>query len=107
MKRPAIGPKGRGLGRACAVAYSLFVALPAARRPNAAERRGREAAMKGATQRAPDYARDVAPLFRKYCLGCHNAQEAQGGLVLESHTQVLHGGEHGAIVVAGNAERAG
>lgn len=54
---------------------------------------------------APEYAVDVAPLFRKYCLGCHNAQEAQGGLVLESHTQAMHGGEHGAIVIAGNAER--
>jgi WD40 repeat protein len=54
---------------------------------------------------APDYARDVAPLFRKYCLGCHNAQEAQGGLVLESHLQALHGGEHGAIVVAGNPDK--
>jgi WD40 repeat protein len=53
--------------------------------------------------RAPDYARDVAPIFRKYCLGCHNAQEAQGGLVLESHAQVLHGGEHGVILVAGKA----
>ena len=53
----------------------------------------------------PDYAREIAPLFRKYCLGCHNAQEAQGGLVLESHAQALHGGEHGAIVVAGNAAK--
>ncbi len=51
----------------------------------------------------PDYARDVAPIFRKFCLGCHNAREAQGGLVLESHAQVLHGGEHGAILVAGKA----
>ncbi|HXY33021.1 MAG TPA: c-type cytochrome domain-containing protein [Planctomycetaceae bacterium] len=55
--------------------------------------------------KAPDYARDVAPIFRKYCLGCHNAQEAQGGLVLESHAQVLRGGEHGAILVAGKAEQ--
>jgi WD40 repeat protein len=53
----------------------------------------------------PDFARDVAPLFRKYCLACHNSQEAQGGLVLESHAQALHGGEHGAIVVAGNCEK--
>jgi hypothetical protein len=53
----------------------------------------------------PDYTQDVAPLFRKYCLGCHNTQEAQGGLVLESHAQTLHGGEHGAVVVAGNAEK--
>ena len=53
----------------------------------------------------PDYARDVAPIFRKYCLGCHNSQEAQGGLVLESHAQILHGGEHGAILVAGRVEQ--
>ena len=53
----------------------------------------------------PDYARDVAPIFRKYCLGCHNSQEAQGGLVLESHAQILHGGEHGAILVAGRAQQ--
>src|SRR5580704_4818742 len=55
--------------------------------------------------RTPDYARDVAPIFRKYCLGCHNSQEAQGGLVLESHAQILHGGEHGAILAAGKAEQ--
>ncbi len=54
---------------------------------------------------APDFARDVAPIFRKYCLGCHNAQEAQGGLVLESHALVLHGGEHGAILVAGKIDQ--
>jgi WD40 repeat protein len=54
---------------------------------------------------APEYARDVAPLFRKYCLACHNSQEAQGGLVLESYPQALHGGEHGAIFVAGSVEK--
>jgi WD40 repeat protein len=55
--------------------------------------------------RVPDYAGDVAPIFRKYCLGCHNSQEAQGGLVLENHAQVLKGGEHGAILVAGKADQ--
>jgi hypothetical protein len=55
--------------------------------------------------RTPDYARDVAPIFRKYCLGCHNSQEAQGGLVLESHAQLLHGGQHGTILVAGQADQ--
>ena len=54
---------------------------------------------------APDYARDVTPIFRKYCLGCHNAQEAQGGLVLETHAQLLRGGEHGAVLVPGQLEQ--
>lgn len=79
----------------CGLVYGLWVACAAAG--------GQRAVAAKAT--APDYGRDVAPVFRKYCLGCHNSQEAQGGLVLESHSQALHGGEHGSIVVAGNPEK--
>jgi Protein of unknown function (DUF1592)/Protein of unknown function (DUF1588)/Protein of unknown function (DUF1587)/Protein of unknown function (DUF1585)/Protein of unknown function (DUF1595)/Cytochrome C oxidase, cbb3-type, subunit III len=32
---------------------------------------------------APIYAKDVAPLFEKYCLNCHDAAGAEGGVVLE------------------------
>jgi WD40 repeat protein len=107
MKRTAVGHTTAGVSTlACAVAYCLLVATAAiaAERPTSGV--AAKPAMKGASAAsAPDYARDVAPLFRKYCLGCHNAQEAQGGLVLESYNQTLHGGEHGASVLAGNAEK--
>lgn len=53
---------------------------------------------------AAEYAAHVAPIFRKYCLGCHNGQEAQGGLVLETYAQAMRGGEHGKAIVIGNAE---
>ena len=33
---------------------------------------------------APIYAKDVAPLFEKYCLNCHDAAGAEGGVVLEN-----------------------
>ena len=105
MKRTAVRHRNPWfLAVACAVGSSVLIASAA----SAGERVGGETAkseIKKVAASAPDYARDVAPLFRKYCLGCHNAQEAQGGLVLETYTQSLHGGEHGAIVLAGNAEK--
>ena len=32
----------------------------------------------------PDFNLQVAPIFKKYCNGCHNADEKEGGLILES-----------------------
>ena len=37
-----------------------------------------------ARARAAPEAKDVAPLFEKYCLNCHDAADAQGGVVLEN-----------------------
>ncbi len=39
----------------------------------------------GDASAAPDFNRDVAPLFKKYCLGCHNATDAEDELVLETY----------------------
>lgn len=52
---------------------------------------------------APDFNADVLPIFRKYCNGCHNARDAEGGLVLEDFARTLKGGETGAAIVAGKA----
>ncbi len=32
-----------------------------------------------------DYQRDVFPILESYCLGCHTSDEAEGGMVMESH----------------------
>ena len=53
---------------------------------------------------APDYATRVAPLFTKYCAGCHNAKEHEGKLSLESFADLQKGGEHGAAVLPGQAD---
>ncbi len=53
----------------------------------------------------PDFNADVLPVFRKYCLGCHNAKEAEGGLILEDHARTMKGGEGGAVLTAGNSEQ--
>ena len=52
---------------------------------------------------APDFNSQVLPVFRRYCNGCHNTKEAEGGLVLEDFARAMKGGENGAVFVAGNS----
>ncbi len=52
---------------------------------------------------APDYTKDVAPILTKYCAGCHNADDAEGKLSVESYADLKKGGEHGAAIVPGQA----
>lgn len=49
---------------------------------------------------APDFNGQVLPVLRKYCNGCHNTKEADGGLVLEDYARAMKGGENGAVIVA-------
>lgn len=55
-------------------------------------------------EEAPDFGRDVMPLLRKYCNGCHNAMEAESELILEDFAGVLKGGTNGASLVPGKAD---
>ena len=48
----------------------------------------------------PDYNRDVVPILRTYCVGCHNADEKEGELNLATFSELMKGGEEGAVVVA-------
>lgn len=51
-----------------------------------------------------DFAQDVAPILAKNCVACHNKQDAEGGLNLESHEALMHGGESGLAVVANDLD---
>ncbi|MDB5344963.1 MAG: translocation protein TolB [Schlesneria sp.] len=53
----------------------------------------------------PDFNTHVLPIFRKYCNGCHNATEIEGGLVLENFSHTMKGGETGPAVVAGDSDK--
>ena len=53
----------------------------------------------------PDYNAQIAPIFKQYCLGCHNAKDAEGKLVLESYETLLKGGEGGAVLLPGKGEQ--
>ncbi|MBX7167110.1 MAG: pre-peptidase C-terminal domain-containing protein [Pirellulales bacterium] len=54
-----------------------------------------------AEARAPEYAEAVAPLLRKYCVGCHGGDEPESALSLESYAALIKGGKRGAAVIAG------
>jgi WD40 repeat protein len=53
---------------------------------------------------SPDFNTQVVPIFKKYCNGCHNADEKEGGLVLESFDATLKGGKRGAVIVPGKSD---
>jgi hypothetical protein len=45
----------------------------------------------------------IAPVLKKRCIECHNAQKSRGGLDLSSREAVLRGGDQGPAVIAGRA----
>jgi hypothetical protein len=50
------------------------------------------------------FAKDIKPIFKKHCVGCHNADRPRGGLDLSTLAAVLEGGTSGKAVVAGKPE---
>jgi hypothetical protein len=49
------------------------------------------------------FERDLQPVFRKHCYGCHAATVKMGSLDVETHDGLMRGGNAGTIVVAGKA----
>jgi WD40 repeat protein len=58
----------------------------------------------GAGQGPVSYSRDIVPVLRRQCVGCHQPQSAQAGLLLTSHAAFLKGGNKGPGFVAGKPE---
>jgi hypothetical protein len=52
---------------------------------------------------APDYSRHIEPIFKKYCTGCHNADDLEGGLNLESYELLRKGSEKGPVIAPGKS----
>src|SRR5688572_27984412 len=57
-----------------------------------------------AAEPAPDFENSIAPLIVRRCLGCYNASEAKGSLVLTTREGLLKGGESGAVVTPGKID---
>lgn len=51
---------------------------------------------------------DVQPIFKLYCVSCHNAPDGEGfkasGLDLSTYAGVMKGTKYGPMIVPGNAE---
>ena len=67
----------------CAIVAAIAAPLPAADQP------------------VPDYAKQIAPIFQKHCNGCHNADDHEGKLSLESFADLQKGGKRGPAVQPG------
>src|SRR5437868_1638248 len=47
----------------------------------------------------------IAPIFERGCLSCHNASDRKGSLSLESAEGLRRGGESGAVVEPGKPDK--
>ena len=53
-----------------------------------------------------DYRKDIAPILRDYCAGCHNDDDYEGALTIETFQSLMEGGEteDKTIIVPGKPE---
>ncbi|MFP6872743.1 MAG: c-type cytochrome domain-containing protein [Verrucomicrobiales bacterium] len=50
------------------------------------------------------YAKEIAPVFKKSCVACHNASKAKVKLNLENVSSMLKGSSEGKVIVPGKAD---
>ncbi|MFO0822752.1 MAG: DUF1553 domain-containing protein [Gemmataceae bacterium] len=50
---------------------------------------------------APDFARDVKPIFATHCVKCHGPDKQRGGLRLDRKADALKGSDSGVVIVPG------
>lgn len=54
---------------------------------------------------APDFKKDVLPIFEEKCLRCHGAKRRGGKLDMRTLEAMLEGGDTGAAIKPGNAKK--
>jgi hypothetical protein len=52
----------------------------------------------------PVFSRDIAPILRSHCAGCHNDTDLEGDFSLETYALLRKGGEKGDLVAPGKPE---
>lgn len=53
---------------------------------------------------AVSYEKQIVPVWDRYCLDCHGADDADGGLAMDSFAGLMKGGDEGLAIVAGKAD---
>ena len=69
----------------------------------AAQRAGAQS--NGGRTPAVTFARDIQPILEKNCAACHSGDLKLAELDLSNREAAMRGGEHGAVIVAGNSEK--
>lgn len=52
-----------------------------------------------------DFAHEVVPILRKHCAECHAGDKKKGGLSMNTRASLLEGGENGAVLTPGQAQK--
>ena len=55
------------------------------------------------TPRLVDFTKDILPILRKHCIGCHGAEKQKSSLRLDVKELALQGGEMGKDILPGNS----
>ena len=55
-------------------------------------------------QVVPSFNGEVLPILRTYCVACHNPEDREGGLDLETFAGLSSGGKGGSVVTGGHAK---
>ena len=58
-------------------------------------------------QTSPNFTDHVLPIFREHCLKCHNSNDAEAGLAIDSYGALMEGGGSGDVVTAGDSSEIG
>ncbi|HWD20683.1 MAG TPA: c-type cytochrome domain-containing protein [Verrucomicrobiae bacterium] len=58
-----------------------------------------------ATQTGVTFAKDIMPLLKTSCLGCHNAEHPKAGYKLDTLDNALKGGRDGVMIVPGDSQK--
>ncbi len=54
------------------------------------------------TEELVTYSSHIRPIFKKHCVGCHNANRSSAGLDLSSYAAIMRGSNSGDVVVGGD-----
>ena len=57
-----------------------------------------------AGRQVPDYDQDIVPVFNRYCTSCHNEDDREGGLAMDSFSNLAAGGESGPAVLPSDVQ---
>src|SRR5579863_4625625 len=57
----------------------------------------------GPASHKPDFATEIAPIFKTHCYACHGSRTQMSGLRLDDGTAALKGGNSGAVILAGRS----
>ncbi len=58
-----------------------------------------------AAEEPPDFGKQIAPIFNKYCTACHNPDDLEGKLSLATYDELLKGGKRGQAISAGHSNQ--